>query len=186
MPPVPNKRPVSIAIRSAQRALKQAVKEVNHAAADLAKKGKYEHAEAVMSKGRELLRFREEVVGLEKKWKQVCKQAPGVGKTAGEISLTAWQYYPPITRCLIALGGKASLKELEDEFLKQMEGHLQTGDHAPSSNGRERWQVMIRRARKHMVQEGWLSAGSTKFWEITASGRKLTENKTTRVGSAAS
>jgi len=68
---VPNKRAVSAAIRSARRALKQTITEVNQSAADLAKKGAYERAEAAMAKGRELIGFLEEVVGIEQKWSQV-------------------------------------------------------------------------------------------------------------------
>jgi len=45
------------------------------------------------------------------------------------------------------------------------------------ASGRERWQVMIRRARKHMIKEGWLSAKSSKLWEITAAGRQVSEKQ---------
>jgi hypothetical protein len=45
------------------------------------------------------------------------------------------------------------------------------------ANGRERWQVMIQRARKHMFKEGWLSSGGGKLWEITAAGRRVAEKK---------
>jgi hypothetical protein len=45
------------------------------------------------------------------------------------------------------------------------------------ADGRERWQVMIRRAHKHMVKEGWLSSGSSKLWEITAAGRQVAEKQ---------
>jgi hypothetical protein len=45
------------------------------------------------------------------------------------------------------------------------------------AGGRERWQVMIRRARKHMFKEGWLSSRSNKVWEITAAGRQVAEKQ---------
>jgi hypothetical protein len=51
MAAIPNKRAVSQAIRSARRALKQTIKEINQTAADLAKKGNYERTEAAMTKG---------------------------------------------------------------------------------------------------------------------------------------
>jgi len=70
MAAIPNKRAVSQAIRSVRRTLKQAIKEINQTAADLAKKGDYERAEPAMTTGRELLRFREEIAGVEQKWKQ--------------------------------------------------------------------------------------------------------------------
>jgi len=182
MPLIPNKRPVSVAIRGAHKALKQTVKEINQAAADLARKGKYERAEALIFKARELLRFREELVALEKNWKQVGKQGSGINQASAEMLLTAWQYYAPIARSLITIGGRASLNDLEREFFRQMGGQLRAGDRSRLSNGRERWQVMIRRARKHMTKEGWLAGGGTKLWEITASGRKLAENKAGTAG----
>jgi Mrr restriction endonuclease-like protein len=177
MAAIPNKRAVSQAIRSARRTLKQTIKEINQTAADLAKKGDYERAEAAMTKGRSLMEFREEIAGVEQKWKQVCASGKAQSKASGGVSLAAWQYYAPIVRSLVALGGKASLSDLEAEFLRQMELHLRVGDRSHMAGGRERWQVMIRRARKHMVKEGWLLSRSSKLWEITAAGRQLAEKQ---------
>jgi hypothetical protein len=176
MAAIPNKRAVSQAIRSTRRALKQTIKELNQTAADLAKKGDYERAEAAMTKGRELMRFREEMAGVEQKWKQVCGSAKAQNEAAGDVSLAAWQYYAPIVRSLVALGGKASLSNLEAEFHRQMEPHLRIGDRAHMADGRERWRVMIR-AHKHMFKEGWLSSRSGKLWEITAAGRLVAEKQ---------
>lgn len=177
MPAIPNKRAVSQAIRSARKALRQTIKEINQSAADLAKKGDYERAEAAMTKGRELMRFRDEIAGVEHKWKQVCGSGNAQNEASGEVSLAGWQYYAPITRSLFALGGKASLRDLEAEFLRQMGPHLRIGDRSRMAGGRERWQVMIRRARKHMFKEGWLSSTSNKVWEITAAGRQVAEKQ---------
>jgi Mrr restriction endonuclease-like protein len=177
MAAIPNKRAVSQAIRSARKALKQTIKEINQAAADLAKKGDYERAEAAITKGRELMGFREEIAGVEQKWKQVCGSGKAQNKASSDISLAAWQYYAPILRSLVALGGKATLSDLEAEFLRQMEPHLRVGDRSRMVAGRERWQVMIRRARKHMFKEGWLSSRSGKLWEITAAGRQVPEKQ---------
>lgn len=177
MAAIPNKRAVSQAIRSARRALKQTIKENNQVAADLAKKGDYERAEAAMTKGRELMVFGEEIAGVEQKWKQVCGSGEEHNKASVGVSLAAWQYYAPIVRSLVALGGKATLSDLEAEFLRQMEPHLRAGDHSHLAGTRERWQVMIRRARKHMAQEGWLLSRNSKLWEITAAGRQVAEKQ---------
>jgi hypothetical protein len=177
MAAIPNKRAVSQAIRSVRRTLKQTIKEINQTAADLAKKGDYERAEAAMAQGRQLMGFREEIVGVEQKWKQVCGFAKAPNKASGDVSLAAWQYYAPITRSLVALGGRASLSDLEAEFLRQMEPQLRLGDRSRMATGRERWQVMIRRARKHMIKEGWVSSRSGKLWEITTAGRQVAEKQ---------
>ena len=177
MSAIPYKQAVSQSIRSAVKGLKQSIKEINQNAADLAKKGNYDRAEAAMAKGKELVCFRGEILRIEQRWKQVC----GSGKTQNESSqdapLPAWQYYSPIARSLVALGGKASLSDLEAEFLRQMEPHFHVSDRSQMANSRERWQVMIRRARKHMLKEGWLSSGSSKIWEITPAGRRVAEKK---------
>ena len=177
MAAIPNKRAVSQAIKATRRALKQTIKEINQNAADLAKKGDYERAEVAMTKGRELMHFREEIAGVEQKWKQVCGSGKAQNKASGDVSLAAWQYYAPIVRSLVALGGKASLSDLEAEFLRQMEPHLRGGDRSHMAGNRERWQVMIGRARKHMVKEGWLLSRSSKLWEITAAGRQVAEKQ---------
>ena len=177
MAAIPNKRAVSQAIRSVRRALKQTIKEINQTAADLAKKGAYERAKAAMTKGRELIEFREEIAGVEQKWKQVCGSDKAQNAGSGDVSLAAWQYYAPIARSLVALGGKASLSDLEAEFLRQMEPHLRGGDRSHMAGNRERWRVMIRRARKHMIKEGWLVSRNSKLWEITAAGRQVAEKQ---------
>jgi hypothetical protein len=177
MTAIPNKRAISQAIWSARKALKQTIKEINQTAADLAKKGAYERAEAAMTKGRELMSFHEEVAGVEQKWKQVCGSGKTQNKASGDVSLAAWQYYAPILRSLVALGGKASLVDLEAEFLRQMGPHLRVGDHSFMAGSRERWQVMIRHARKHMVKEGWLLSRGGTLWEITAAGQQVAEKQ---------
>ncbi len=40
------------------------------------------------------------------------------------------------------------------------------------AEGRQRWTIMIRRARKHLTAEGWLEMGGGKKWRITPEGRK--------------
>jgi hypothetical protein len=45
------------------------------------------------------------------------------------------------------------------------------------AGGRERWQVMIRHAHKHMVKEGWLLNRSSKLWEITVAGRQVADKQ---------
>jgi hypothetical protein len=55
-----------------------------------------------------------------------------------------------------------------------MELQLQVGDRAKMASGRERGQMMIRSARKHMVKVGWILSRSRKLWEITAAYNRLT------------
>jgi hypothetical protein len=125
---IPNKQAVSQSIRSAVRGLKQSIKEINQTAADLAKKGNYERAEVAMAKGKELVCFRGEVIRIEQRWKQVCGYTKAPSESSQVVPVAAWQYYSPIARSIVALGGKASLGDLEAEFLRQMEPHLHVSD----------------------------------------------------------
>ena len=177
MAAIPNKRAVSQALKSTRRALKQTIKEINQSAADLAQKGNYERAEAAMTKGRELMHFREEIASVEQKWKQVCGSGKAPNEASGEVSLAAWQYYAPIVRSLVALGGKASLSDLEAEFLRQM--NLISGSatvpiwQAAGNVGRS-W---IGRARNTWSKRAGSLSRSSKLWEITAAGRQVQKSR---------
>ena len=80
---IPNRRAVSQAIRTLRKTLKQTIKEVNQDAADLARKGAYERAESAMAKGREVLRFRDEVAAIEKRWKELSASRGSAKSTNG-------------------------------------------------------------------------------------------------------
>ena len=53
-----------------------------------------------------------------------------------------------------------------------MKDRFVEGDLSIMANGRARWQVMIRRARKHMVKEGLLDGDTGMEWKVTQQGRK--------------
>ena len=55
-----------------------------------------------------------------------------------------------------------------------MRDTLQPSDHDPMARGQVRWQVMIRRARKHLVSEGWLDKGRGSLWTTSDAGRQAT------------
>ena len=43
------------------------------------------------------------------------------------------------------------------------------------SGGRERWKVMIRRARKPLRAEGWIENEISTKWRVTDEGRKAAD-----------
>jgi hypothetical protein len=49
---------------------------------------------------------------------------------------------------------------------------LQLGEPDALAGGYESWRVMIRRARKHLVAEGWIEDRTGPIWRITEAGRK--------------
>jgi hypothetical protein len=160
---IPHAQGVSTAIRSVRVAGKKALKGLNLAAGQRMAKGDYATAEALAAKGKELRQFQEEIESLRKRWREVS----GGGGGAGKKTVTPlWLYYQPILQALAQAGGECRRAELELCVERAMGASLKTGD---------RWQVMIRRARKPLTAEGWIEPGTGKLWRITPSGRRAAE-----------
>jgi hypothetical protein len=83
-----------------------------------------------------------------------------------------WEYYQPILKALVALGGSAKLQALLPEAKRELDGILKAGDLELMANGRPRWEVIIRRSRKHMAKEGFIEASTGATWRITTAGRR--------------
>ena len=71
-------------------------------------------------------------------------------------STPLWGYYQPSLKALVAVGGSARRAELEPDVHELMADCFQAADEETMARGQTRWQVMIRRARKHLVEEGWI------------------------------
>ena len=69
------------------------------------------------------------------------------------------------------LRGEGRLKDVEARVERLIAAELLPGDRAMMARGRERWRVMIQRARKPLISEGWLEPRPGGLWKITASGR---------------
>lgn len=170
---IPNAREVDQALRSVRTAVKEALKELNEAAGQVMAKGDYSTAESLAAKGREIRDFQSEVDALRKRWREL---RGGGGGGAGKATTTAlWAYYQPILKALTEAGGEARRGELEPTVERLMSSTLQPGDRHPMARGQERWQVMIRRAHKPLVAEGWIEDGSGAVWRITDAGRRAAE-----------
>jgi hypothetical protein len=153
-------------------AVKKAIKGLNQKAGSYMAKGDYASAEALAAKGRALHQFTTEVEALRKRWKEVRSG----GQKAGTKNVTPlWGFYQPILRALAQSGGQAVSKDLEVGVEKVMGATLLPGDHAQLSRGRERWRVMVLRARKHLVAEGWIEDRRGAKWYITEAGRRAAE-----------
>lgn len=53
---------------------------------------------------------------------------------------------------------------------------LLPGDRRAMARGRERWRIMIQRARKQLVAEGWIENRSGLSWRITDAGRRTADS----------
>jgi hypothetical protein len=76
---------------------------------------------------------------------------------------------------IIAVGGEATRGKVEPQVESLMRDTLRPGDQETMARGLKRWQVMIRRARKHLVSEGWIEDGAGPTWRITSAGRRAAD-----------
>ena len=107
---------------------------------------------------------------MRQKWGEIG----GRNKEKGEKNSASplWAYYQPILQSVVNLGGEARRPDIEPQVEQLMKQNFQPGDHDPMSRGRTRWQIMIKRAHRHLIKEGWLENGAGKLWKITATGRQ--------------
>jgi Mrr N-terminal domain len=172
---VPEIRKVTRALGGTDKVIKDCLRAVNQSAAKLMSRGDYSAAQGLASVGMEIQGFRRELKALRQKWNGIggAREQKGGKNSATPL----WGYYQPILRALITLGGEARRQDIEPEVEKVMKDKFQPGDTNGVSRGRLRWQVMIRRAHRHMVKEGWLEKHAGKVWKITAAGRQAAKGE---------
>lgn len=166
---IPHARGVAQALRSVRAAADKSMKGLNQAASKRMTKGDYVTAEMLVAKAKEIRQFQSEVEVLRKRWREVC----GAGGHAAKKSVAPlWVYFQPILQGLVQAGGECRREELEALVERLMSASLQPGDRDAMARGRERWKVMVQRARKALVAEGWIEDRSGKVWRITEAGRR--------------
>jgi hypothetical protein len=164
---IPHAWDVHRALRSVRAAAQKAQKGLNQVANQRMAKGDYAAAGELVTKGKEIDQFQLEVEALRKRWREVC----GVREKGASRSVTPlWAYFKPILEALESLGGEARRTDLERKVERLIASSFLPGDRATMARGRERWRVMVQRARKPMVAEGWIEEGGPT-WRITKIGR---------------
>ena len=177
---VPRSFEVNSTLKTLLKRLDGVLKRTNEQAARLVRRGDYAGAEAWVRVGTLLGDFRKKALGLRDEWRLLCREAAGKvpqisvkpPKKNRQPTTPLWEYYQPILKALVQAGGEARRPELDPLVLQVMEDRLQPGDHEVAGGGRPHWQNSIRRARKQLIKEGWLSEdGSKGMWRITEKGR---------------
>ncbi len=166
---IPGAREVDRAFKELLRTSKESFKKLNQTAAQAMAKGDYATVEALAQKGREITTFRSEIEAFRARWKQIDR---GASPRTNEPRTPLWEYYQPILKALVELGGEATREQVESSVERIMKPDFKPGDTGPLSRGKQRWQAMVRRARKSLITEGWLEPDGGKLWRITAAGRK--------------
>lgn len=170
---IPHAQSVTRAIRAVRIATKKALKGLNQTAARRMARGDYPTAEALAAQGREIRQFESEVDALRKRWRDVCGAGAGLAKNGTTTLL--WQYFQPILQALVQTGGACRRTDLEAHVERLVETSLLPGDRVMMARGRERWRVMVRRAHKPLVAEGWIEDKVGPTWRITEAGRRAAD-----------
>jgi len=176
MPSLPSRRKTDRSLYDALRSAKATVKEANRDAGRLVAKGNYKAAEALVSLAKSATAFQSEISALRHRWREITCGKSGQGKTKAERT-PLWAYYKPILAALQALNGTATRGDIEKHLETSMPSILKSSDLQVDARGKPRWKIMVRRARKPMIQEKFIEPGSGKNWAITAAGRKALDSE---------
>ena len=171
---VPGGANVNKSLVGLRKSLKECQAQVNQEAGMSLSKGRYARAESLVDVAKSVDTFRVEVASLHTRWKEL---KGGPQETAKTPQTPLWEYYQPILQALVDFGGASRIAEIEPAVGLLMKDRLVEGDLSNMARGRARWQVMIRRARKHMVKEGLLDSDTGLDWKITQQGRKAAAAK---------
>lgn len=149
---------------------------LNRQAGQLVAKGRYDRAETLVAKAKALEEFHAKIKALCEDWRQLQRCGGRTGKPQVQTT-PLWAYYQPILQTLLEMGGSARRQEIEGEFERMHAGLLQSGDMEKMAGNMPRWQKMIRRARKHLIEQEFIEAGSGKVWQITDEGKSAARAK---------
>lgn len=165
---IPHSREVDRALKSVKSEVQIAWRELNNAASRAMAKGDYTTAEALAAKGKGIHAFLVDVESFRKRWRTL--RVGGEPRTNNTVT-PLWAYYQPILKALAQVGGESHRKDLEPSVFQLLNSQMLPRDRELLAGGRERWQVMVGRARKDLVVEGWLEDRKGTGWVITEAGR---------------
>ncbi len=168
---IPGGREVDRLLRRALIALKGAVKQSNQKAAKLVAKGNYGGGEAFVEAARKIPEFRARLESLRTDWRSISVADSSLRVPKSERT-PLWGYYKPILAALAHLGGEATLPQLQAHLTPQATALFKAGDLGTDGKGRPHWQVMVKRARRPMVKEGWIEAKPSNRWLLTEEGQR--------------
>jgi len=179
MKTIPGSEHVDQAIKTVERRVGNALVRTNRAAAKLLAQGDYAGSQSLVEIAQTIMGFQSDLAVLQNKWRSLTRTVKSKNEAKEEITLL-WEYYRPILATLEELGGTASRGEIEEGFDKSHADFLKDGDRTIMKGGLPRWRIMIHRARKPMIKEGFLDGAAKGQWRITALGRQTAQGKNPR------
>ena len=165
---LPGGRSVGKSVAALRKSVDGCLRELNREAGKVLAKGNYSRAEALVDLARAVKGLRAEVVALRRKWREIGGRRRGETRVA---PTPLWEYYQPIRQALVSNDGVARVPDIERRVAEIMGDRLRDADLEVGARGRRRWQNSVRRARRHLVSEGFLEPDSGLDWCITAAGR---------------
>ena len=171
---IPGKREVDNALRQTTREIKSALRQINHQAGRLVSRGDYDGAQLLVELGKLVSQFGSEAEALHAKWRDLREDKNDVAIARTPL----WEYYRPILKALIQLGGEAYVAEVEEAAKPFIAQVLKSEEMTMMSGGKLIWKRAIRRARRHMIKEGFLEGGTALRWKITDDGKRAVEQLT--------
>jgi hypothetical protein len=156
--------------RVAEKQLRAAIRTVNHQAAKLLGKGKYEEAETMVALARGALRFQDRFDSIVTEWREVTGKASH-GKAKSKVPL--WRYYVVVARALAGVGGEGVIEDI----VANIEATLKAEPTLQASLGMAmttaEWKRTTERARGPMRQHGYIELLGQGRWRITKLGGDL-------------
>jgi hypothetical protein len=139
-------------------------------------KGDYSTAEALAARGKDVVQFQSDLEVLRKRWGEICRGS----LSSKQLVAPMWAYFQPILQALIEAGGTARRVELETGVERLMRASFLPGDKDATAKGKERWRVMVQRARRHLIAEAWIEDRPGPLWRITDDGRNAAKKPITQ------
>jgi hypothetical protein len=162
-------RKVGRQIAQIRRDLKTAIKEINGQAARKVAQGNYGASQEMVALAKVVQQFTSEAKEFNDRWNAISKKQ--TGKLRAEIT-PVWEYYRPVARASVSLGGECRFEEIVDWISKNAMSELKPGDVLDGPKGQPVWQRAVSKAKRPMTKEGFLEPGAGK-WKLTKSGRNL-------------
>lgn len=174
---LPGSREVDKALKGLDQTLSAALTQINQRAAEVVRKSDYSSVESLVEAAKSVREFRAKVAGLRREWnamQSTAQPAVNIGETA-----KAWEYFQPVLKGLLELGGSATRAALEEYLTSHPPDGLKEGDFALMAGGLPRWRVMVRRSRRALVKESFLQ-NEPGVWRLTPEGERAAESGVVR------
>lgn len=167
--------------------IERVIKKVNESCSRALSEGRYEDAEQMINRAKDLGGFRSKIISLHQDWKELydaydkeartyaSRRKPGRLKRG---AATKKEFYCiPILQVLCEMGGVGLVGEVLDRVYDIVKDSLKPADKERLPSGIDlRWRNAAQWARWRMVKEGLLKEDSPYgVWEISEAGREWLE-----------